>query len=79
MTLELFHQIAEADSAAVRRFVAERGLVDRVRLRNIIYDEPRADLALHGGSVTPAIWDGERLHVGKAACLALLDGLPTST
>ena len=77
MTLELFHAIADAGSAAVRRHVVAHGLEGRVRFRNVGYPEVEADLRAHGGEHAPAVWDGERLHVGEAACLSRLSGLET--
>ena len=32
--------------------------------------------AAQGGVAVPALWDGERLHAGRAAALALLETLP---
>ncbi len=75
MPMELFHQIAQPESAEVRRFVVERGLADQVRLRNVTYDEVKADFVAHGGRETPALWDGARLHVGRAACIEALQSL----
>ncbi len=77
MTLELFHAIADAESAAVRRHVVERGLEGRVRFRNVSYPEVEVDLRAHGGTCAPAVWDGAALHVGEAACIARLSRLET--
>jgi hypothetical protein len=71
--IELFHAIADAGSAAARRRVVERGLEGRVRLRNVFYPEVAADLEAHGGSNTPALWDGARLIEGAEAVLAALE------
>lgn len=73
--VELFHRIAEADSAVARLRVTELGLKDRVDFRNVDYDSHRAALAARGGGATPALWDGARLHVGLAAVCAALDAL----
>jgi hypothetical protein len=71
---ELFHDIAQAESAAVRRFVVEHGHKERVSFRNVSYDEARADFTARGGTTTPALWDGERLIVGRDAIAARLAG-----
>jgi hypothetical protein len=65
--LELFHRLAEPQSAAARTLVRELGLLDAVQFRNVAFDAHRDALASHGGSATPALWDGERLHEGIAA------------
>jgi hypothetical protein len=78
MQLELFHQIAQPESAEVRRFISEHGLSESVRLRNVTYEEVRTDFASHGGKETPSIWDGEHLHAGRDACLALLRAVASS-
>jgi hypothetical protein len=72
VTLELFHAVNDAASAAVRRRVVELGIVERIRFRNVFYPEVAADLAARGGSAPPALWDGERLIEGEAAVLAAL-------
>jgi len=77
--LELFHTIADTDSAAARRLVVELGLKEQVSFRNVAYDEARADLEARGGSATPALWDGHTLVVGAPAIarrLALLKEPP---
>jgi len=70
--LELFHDIAQPESAAVRRFIVEHGHKERVSFRNVSYDEARADFIARGGTTTPALWDGEHLVVGEAAIVARL-------
>lgn len=70
---DLFHRIAESDSAAVRRRASALGVLDRLELRNVEFDADRSALAVHGGSTTPALWDGVRLHVGREAVLAALE------
>ncbi len=79
MAIELFHSIADLDSAAVRREVVALWLEEVVRFRNVTYDEVAQDLAAHGGGATPALWDGEKLTVGRAAIIAALRGLAVAT
>jgi hypothetical protein len=76
---ELFHRIAEEDSALVRRRATELGLIGSIALRNVDFESHRAALASRGGERTPALWDGVRLHVGREAvevALARLAGAP---
>jgi len=73
--VELFHGTNDPDSAEVRRRVTELELLDQVRFRNVVYEEVTRDLTARGGSGPPAVWDGERLHEGKAASLAVIEGL----
>jgi hypothetical protein len=71
--LELFHAVNDGgDSAAARTRVAELELLDRVRFRNVFYEEVAADLKARGGRRTPALWDGEKLVEGRDAVLAAL-------
>ncbi|WP_242343029.1 hypothetical protein [Anaeromyxobacter terrae] len=72
---ELFHRIAEPDSAAARRLVVALGLEGAIELRNVAFDSHRDALAGHGGGATPALWDGARLHVGLAAVRAALEAM----
>jgi hypothetical protein len=74
-TPELFHRLDEESSARVRRWVVDHELLTRVRFRNVLYAEPAADLAAHGGSATPALWDGTRLFTGAEAVIARLEAL----
>ncbi len=68
---ELFHLIVDAGSAQARKVVVERGL--DVKFRNVAFEKPEARLKELGGDGTvPALWDGEKLHVGTDAVLARL-------
>ena len=69
---ELFHRLDEPRSARVRRWVAEHGLLEAVRFRNLVYPEAAADFGKHGGSDTPALWDGEQLFTGTDLVIARL-------
>jgi hypothetical protein len=74
MPSELYHRIAEADSAAARRRISALGLGGRVALRNVHYQGEAAALAARGGSgLTPALWDGEGLHQGLPAVIEALE------
>ena len=73
MTPELFHATHDEDSAAARKEVVERGLVERIRFRNIFYPEVEVDFRARGGTRLPALWDGAELHQGVAAVRAALD------
>lgn len=70
--LELFHVISEPASAKVRRYVVDYSLEDQVRFRNLVYQEVEKDFLARGGTLAPAIWDGERLIEGAEACIARL-------
>jgi hypothetical protein len=65
--LELFHRIAEPDSARARQLVLDRALTTLVQFRNVGFPEAAAALQSHGGVETPALWDGERLATGLEA------------
>lgn len=69
-TWELFHRIADPDSAAVRKRLDELGLLDDLAMRNVAFDSHREAFEARGGKVVPALWDGERLHEGRDAVLA---------
>jgi hypothetical protein len=73
--IELFHATNDEHSAAARKRVVERDLVDKIRFRNVYYPEVQADLRARGGATTPAIWDGTRLIEGRDAVLAFLDAM----
>ena len=75
MALELFHRLAEPESAAARNLVRSLGLLDAVEFRNVAFDSHAAALAARGGGRTPALWDGARLHVGLPAVRAALAAL----
>ena len=70
---ELFYIIADADCAAARRAVLERGLKEKVNFRNLAYPEVEADFTAHGGKKLPALWDGTTLQQGLPAVLADLE------
>lgn len=73
---ELFHLIAEAPSARVRRYVVDHYLEDRVRFRNVAFEDAQRALKDHGGTGrVPALWDGQALHTGAEACIARLQTL----
>ena len=72
MALELFHTLADPESAAVRRRMGELELFDRVELRNVHFDSHREAFESHGGKSLPALWDGRVLHEGREAVLAEL-------
>ncbi|HLM48447.1 MAG TPA: hypothetical protein VK458_31575 [Myxococcaceae bacterium] len=73
--LELFHLIADPPSAVVRRYVVDYALEDRVRFRNVAFEEAEAAWRNWGGHTTPALWDGEHLHQGAEAVLARLQAV----
>jgi hypothetical protein len=64
---ELFHRIAEPESAEARRQTLALGLEGEVEFRNVDFDSHREALASHGGEATPALWDGTVLFEGPAA------------
>jgi len=72
---ELFHRLAEPDSATARKLAVALGLADRIKFRNVAFDSHRAALAALGGGATPALWDGTRLHAGLAAVRAALEAI----
>jgi hypothetical protein len=70
--LELFHRLAEPESAAARTLVRDLGLLEAVAFRNVAFDSHRDALAALGGGATPSLWDGARLHEGLGAIRAAL-------
>ena len=72
---QLFHRLDEPASASARRRAADLGLLERVEFRNVAFDSHRAALHALGGDVTPALWDGETLHVGEADVVLALERL----
>ena len=72
---DLFHRIAEVDSAEARRRIAKLGIAEEVEFRNVDFESHRAALAARGGEQTPALWDGMQLHVGRESVLAALERL----
>lgn len=70
----LYHRIDDPDSAAVRRRVVELDLKSQFDFQNVDTDGAEA-FAQHGGRTVPALWDGERLHEGRVAALAVLETL----
>jgi hypothetical protein len=75
VTLVLYHRIDDPDSAAARRRVVELDLKRRIDFQNVDTEGADAFAAL-GGRAVPALWDGHRLHEGRAAALAALETLP---
>ena len=73
--LVLYHRIDDADCAAIRLRVVERGLKDRIDFQNVLTDGAEA-FAAAGGRRVPALWDGMALHEGRDAVLAALERLP---
>lgn len=71
---QLFHLIAHPGSARARKYVSDHELLAAVTFRNVVYEEALAALKSRGGSEheLPALWDGERLHVGAEAVIARL-------
>jgi hypothetical protein len=70
--LELFHALADPESAAARRLVRDLGLLDAVTFRNVLFDSHRAALAAAGGARVPALLAPEGLHEGLDAIRAAL-------
>jgi hypothetical protein len=73
--LELFHRIADPPSAVARRYVVDYALEDRVRFRDVAFDEAEAAWRELGGHTTPALWDGHFLHQGAEAVVARLQAV----
>lgn len=72
-TPELFHAINDSESARVRRWVVAEGMEQRIRFRNVTYDEVASELAAHGGVQTPALWASGRLVQGAEAVITALE------
>ena len=68
--LELFHALAEPESAAARRLLSDLGLAEEVAFRNVAFESHRAALAAAGGTRTPALLDADGLHEGLDAIRA---------
>ena len=82
----LYHRIDDPDSAGVRRRVVE---LDHARCGSLtgapppesqvdfqnVDTEGAEAFAQHGGRNVPALWDGQRLHEGRVAALAVLETL----
>lgn len=67
MKMELFHRIADSDSAAVRREIVDLGIADDIRFRNVDTGETAADdWRARGGKIVPALWTGDELIQGRA-------------
>lgn len=69
---ELFHEIVGEDNTRVRREIVALDLKARIDFRNVHFESHRDRFAALGGSRTPALWDGERLHQGAEAVLRAL-------
>ncbi len=74
--LELFYTIADADSAAARKAIIAARVKDKVSFRNMYYPEVQHDFRERGGRLLPALWDGQRLHEGLRAVMAMVADLP---
>ena len=70
----LYHRIDDPDSAAIRRRVVELGVKSQVDFQNVDTEGAEA-FAQHGGRNVPALWDGQRLHEGRGAVVAVLETL----
>lgn len=74
-TYQLFHEIVGEENARVRLEIVKLGLKDRITFRNLHYPEHREAFADRGGTTTPALWDGLRLHDGERAIARVLHSL----
>jgi hypothetical protein len=73
MKPELFHRVNDGgESARARAEMSALGLSERIRIRNLHYAEVESEFRARGGTHTPAIWDGTRLHEGADAVIAFL-------
>ncbi len=75
-SLELFYTIADADCAAARKAIMAARLKEKVRFRNLYYPEVLHDFRQRGGRLLPALWDGQQLHEGLGAVIAMIAELP---
>jgi len=74
--IDLFHATNDdGASAEARKAVVDLDVVAEVRFRNVFYPEVLADLQSHGGTRTPAVWDGTQLIEGVDGVLAALRAL----
>ena len=64
---QLFHRIADPESAKVRQLLAGSGLSDQTQFRNVdVSDQARAELEKLAGSVSvPTLLEGGRAIVGR--------------
>ena len=69
---ELFHEIVGEDNMRVRREIVALDLKMHIAFRNVHFETHRDRFAELGGSRTPALWDGTRLHEGREAVLRAL-------
>lgn len=76
--LELFHAIGDSSSAKVRKFVVDNDLGEKLRFRNTTYEEVMVDLKARGGTVAPALWDGETLISGGDQVIEALKAIVPS-
>ena len=70
----LFHRIDEPASGRIRQLIVELGLKQQIDFQNADTDG-KEELARHGGSATPALWDGRALTVGEDAVEGKLNAL----
>lgn len=70
--LELFHRIADPASARVRSRISELKLEDRIRFRNVAFEEAQVALAAAGGKAVPSLLDGTKLFEGEEHVLSRL-------
>ena len=61
-----------SDHRTVRKFITARGLLDKIRFRNIAYPEVKADFDARGGRSLPALWDGGAFTYGAEEIIARL-------
>ncbi len=76
--MTLFHLIADAASARVRRELTARGLVEGLTFKNLHYEVHRDAFEALGGRTVPALLDNGVLHEGEAACRALIEAKSAS-